>query len=225
MSSQSGKTKNSRYPANDALKRGSPSTIESACRKPDICADYVNLREKYQSLKNEYQKSQVKLEQMEQLKKENNSKLIQLTKKNDEIKKLQITITQKDNGIKFLKETTVNKCDIQRLEGLIKAKDREIEELKSQVDDEKPNNCATIKNLQKIVSQLKIKMSNIQEEIKFWKHKSDDFERKYNDSESSYELLKKSADSYELKLQDEIIQLRNDNKLMRQKITDLFDSL
>jgi hypothetical protein len=81
-------SKNKRYPANDALKKGSPSTIESACRKPDICLAYVIKRNKYRALKTEYQKSEVKLEQMEQLKKDNGSKLMLINKLNTTITEL-----------------------------------------------------------------------------------------------------------------------------------------
>ena len=152
-----------RYPACDALKRGSPSSIESACVKSVISVEYVNLREKYRAMKTEYQKSQVKLEQMDQLKKGNATKLIQLTKKSDTINKLNTTITQLKNDIQVLKDTSVNRDHAQRLEGLIKKKDLEIEDLKSQVDDEKPNNCVTIKNLQNIISKLKEQLEYLKE--------------------------------------------------------------
>jgi len=238
-----------RYPANDALKKGSPSTIESACRKPDICIDYVKLREKYRALKTEYQKSHVKLEQVEQLKKDNDTKLIQLTKKSDLINKLHTTITQLKNDIQVLKDTSVNRCDAQRLEGLIKKKDLEIEDLKSQVDDEKPNNCATIKNLQNMISNLKTENEKIKEEhIHFntiWKTEGIteqyiiDMKRQIS---NQCDLIKESKEE-NTQLQDELTELRKtlhserekwftlcnkDNeeiKILKEKITDLYDCL
>tara|TARA_R100001440_G_scaffold70849_2_gene93550 strand:+ start:7963 stop:8586 length:624 start_codon:yes stop_codon:yes gene_type:complete len=135
-----------RYPAKDALKKGSASTIESACTKTTISSAFVEVRQKYNTLKNEYEKSQVKLEQMDQLKKDNDSKLIQLTKKNDTIKKLHITITQLNNDIKLLKDTSVDRGDAGRLEGFIKKKDNEIEYLKNQINETKINNLDHLKN-------------------------------------------------------------------------------
>ena len=95
-------SKNKRYPANDALKKGSPSTIESACRKPDICLAYVIKRDKYIALKTEYQKSQVKLEQMEQLKKDNGSKLMLINKLNTTITEMKDNI-RVGNNPQFIK--------------------------------------------------------------------------------------------------------------------------
>jgi len=135
-----------RYPASDALKKGSATTIESSCIKSKISLEYVELREKYKRLKTEYQKSNVKLEQMDQLKKDNDSKLIQLSKKNDTIKELHITITQLKSDIKLLKETTNDRGDYQRLEGFIKKKDHIIEELKKQIDSTKINQLDHLQN-------------------------------------------------------------------------------
>ena len=245
-----------RYPSCDALKRGSPSSIESACVKSVISVEYVNLREKYRALKTEYQKSHVKLEQAEQLKKDNATKLIQLTKKSDTINKLHTTITQLKNDIQVLKDTSVNRDDAQRLEGLIKKKDLEIEDLKSQVDDEKPNNCATIKNLQNMISNLKTENEKIKaEHIHFntiWKTEGiteqDIIDMKRQIS-NQCDLIKESSKANQVskeentQLQDELTELRKtlhserekwftlcnkDNeeiKILKQKITDLYDCL
>ena len=143
----SAKTTNyKRYPASDALKKGCPSTIESNVIKNTLAHAFVELREKYKALKTENQKSLVKLQQMDQLKKDNDSKLIQLTKKNDTINKLHTTIAQLNNDIKLLKETSVDRGDAQRLEGFIKKKDNEIEELKKQIDSTKINHIEHLKN-------------------------------------------------------------------------------
>ncbi len=150
-----------RYPACDALKRGSPSSIESACVKSVITVEYVNLREKYRSLKTEYQKSHVKLEQAEQLKKDNDSKLIQITKKNDIINKLHTTITQLKNDIQVIKDTSVNRGDAQRLEGLIKKKDLTIEDLEKQISETKLNKLVALENQ---IRQLKTENEKIKAE-------------------------------------------------------------
>jgi len=135
-----------RYPASDALKKGCPTTIESSCVKIKIAQEYVELREKYKLLKTEYQKSKVKLEQMEQLKKDNDSKLIQLTKKNDTINKLHTTITQLNNEIKTLKDISVHRNEAHVLEGKLKKKDHIIKELEKQISETKINNLEHLKN-------------------------------------------------------------------------------
>ena len=215
MSSQSRKTKTyKRYPATDALKKGSASTIESACVKIQIAEEYVNLRDKYRGLKNEYQKSHVKLEQMEQLKKDNFKLISDSQKKSDTIKKLQITNTQLNGDIQLLKETTNDRGDYQRLEGFLKKKDLEIEELKSQIDDEKPNNCATIKNLQNIISKLKEQLEN---------YKKNELARETFMVEK-YDMLESLKKENEA-LKQHITLIQKDNKDIKQKITDLYDSL
>jgi chromosome segregation ATPase len=135
-----------RYPPQDALKRGSATTIDSACTKMIIANAHVELREKFKILKTEYQKSKVKLEQMEQLKKDNYKLIADGQKKNDTIKNLHITITQLNSDIKLLKETTSDRADYQRLEGFLKKKDHEIEELKKQINSTKINNVEHLKN-------------------------------------------------------------------------------
>ena len=158
----SSKTKTyKRYPANDALKKGCPSTIESACVKIQIAQEYVNLRDRYRGLKNEYQKSHVKLEQMDQLKKDNFKLISDSQKKSDTIKKLHTTITQLNGDIQLLKDTTNDRGDYQRLEGLIKKKDLEIEDLKSQVDSTKINKLVALENQ---IHQLKLENEKIKEE-------------------------------------------------------------
>jgi len=235
-----------RYPACDALKRGSPSSIESACVKSVITVEYVNLREKYRSLKTEYQKSHVKLEQAEQLKKDNDSKLIQITKKNDIINKLHTTITQLKNDIQVIKDTSVNRGDAQRLEGLIKKKDLTIEDLEKQISETKLNKLVALENQ---IRQLKTENEKIKaEHIHFntiWKTEGiteqDIIDMKRQIS-NQCDLIKESKEE-NTQLQDELTELRKtlhserekwftlcnkDNeeiKILKEKITDLYDCL
>ena len=145
MSSKTTKT-SKRYPAKDALKKGSASTIESSCTKIVISSSFVELREKYNRLKIENEKTKVKLEQMDQLRKDNDSKLIQLTKKNDIIQNLNVNIVQLKNDIKLLKQTSVDRGEAGRLEGFIKKKDHIIKELENQICQTKLNNLYHLEN-------------------------------------------------------------------------------
>ena len=135
-----------KYTDYDAIKGGSATSIYSACNKTFLSEKYVELREKYKRLKIDNQKSNVKLEQMEQYRKDNDSKLIQLSKKNAIINKHLTTIAQRDNQIKLLKETSVDRGDAQRLEGFIKKRDHEIEELEKQIDSTKINKLEHLEN-------------------------------------------------------------------------------
>lgn len=206
MSSKGATSKTyTRYPASDALKRGCPTTIESSVIKIKIAQEYVNLREKYKRLKIDNQKQNVKLEQMEQLKKDNDSKLMQLTKKNDIINKLHTTIAQLNNDIKLLKETSVDRGDAQRLEGFIKKKDQEIKDLKKQIDSTKINAVASLENkihqLNSENEKLKAKLADVEEQSKkdnpqsrfdMIKVLSDDIQKVIKENED----LKKERDDY-----------------------------
>ena len=176
-----------KYTDYDAIKGGSATSIYSACNKTFLSEKYVELREKYKRLKIDNQKSNVKLEQMEQYRKDNDSKLIQLSKKNAIINKHLTTIAQRDNQIKLLKETSVDRGDAQRLEGFIKKKDYEIEELKKQIDSTKINAVASLENtIHQLIKEneylkegygkfnvvdesLKEENNKLQEEIKDWR--------------------------------------------------------
>jgi len=186
-----------RYPASDALKKGSATTIESSCIKSKISLEYVELREKYKRLKTEYQKSNVKLEQMDQLKKDNDSKLIQLSKKNDTIKELHITITQLKSDIKLLKETTNDRGDYQRLEGFIKKKDHIIEELKKQIDSTKINQ---LDHLQNTIHQQN-------EQIKYLK-----------EGYGKFNVVDDSLKEENEKLKAELDDVKEDNEALREDI-------
>jgi|9_EtaG_2_1085328.scaffolds.fasta_scaffold01222_17 chromosome segregation ATPase len=206
-----------RYPPSDALKKGCASTIESACIKLRIAQEYVELRDKYKLLKTEYQKSKVKLEQMEQLKKDNDSKLIQLTKKNDTINKLHTNITQLNSDIRLLKDTSVDRADAQRLEGKLKKKDQEIEELKKQIDSTKIN---ALTHLENQIVKLKAENQKIKE----------------GDCKSRFDMIRVLSDDIK-KVSDENIQLKKDNETLKAEhgelitkvekfekvITDLYD--
>jgi len=228
-----------RYPPNDALKKGSPSTIESSCVKIKIAQEYVNLREKYKSIKIENQKNDIKIQQMEQMKKDNFKLISDSQKKTDTIKKLHTTITQLNSQIQLLKDTTNDRGDYQRLEGFIKKKDHEIQELKNQIDSTKIN---AVTSLQNQIHQLKA------EHIHFntiWKTEGiteqDIIDMKRQIS-NQCDLIKESKEE-NTKLQDELTELRKtlhserdkfftlcnkDNeeiKRLKEKITDLYDSL
>jgi len=198
-----------RYPAKDALKKGSASTIESACTKIIISSAFVEMRQKYNTLKNEYEKSQVKLEQMDQLKKDNDSKLIQLSKKNDTIKELHITITQLKSDIKLLKETTNDRGDYQRLEGFIKKKDHIIEELKKQIDSTKINQ---LDHLQNTIHQQN-------EQIKYLKEGYGKFNVEDESLKQENEKLKKESEDrykYSCELGDYIDKQKEENESLKE---------
>lgn len=201
-----------RYPASDALKKGSPSTIQSACTKKIMAKGYVELREKYKRLKIDNQKSNVKLEQMEQLRKDNDSKLIQLSKKNAIINKHLTAIAQRDNQIKLLKETSVDRGDAQRLEGFIKKKDHEIEELKKQIDSTKINALAVLENE---MAYLKKGRTADQEKIKTLKEENKKIkdELKKDNHQSRFDMIRV--------LSDDIEKVMKENTDLSQRQTEL----
>lgn len=141
----SSKTKNKRN-SKSIIMNGTATSILSACDKPFITDYLTDYRDKFNRLNTENEKSKVQLEQMGQLRKDNDNKLIQLSKKSATINKLHTTIAQLNNDIKLLRETTNDRGDYQRLEGFIKKKDHEIEELKKQIDSTKINNVEHLKN-------------------------------------------------------------------------------
>ena len=202
-----------RYPAKDAIKKGSASTIESACVKMFIAKEYVELREKYNRLKNEYQKSQVKLEQMEQLKKDNDSKLIQITKKNDIINKLHTTIAQLNNDIKLQKETSVDRGDANRLEGFIKKKEQIIKELEKQIDNTKLNHLYHLENtIHKQNEQIKHLTEG------YGKFNVEDYDE-FNKMKEENESLKEGNE----RLKEEHGELLQKLEKFEKVITDLYD--
>tara|TARA_R100000406_G_scaffold96092_1_gene92558 strand:- start:1004 stop:1726 length:723 start_codon:yes stop_codon:yes gene_type:complete len=240
MSSQSKKTKTyKRYPATDALKKGSASTIESACVKIQIAQEYVNLRDKYKGLKNEYQKSYVKLEQMEQLKKDNFKLISDSQKKSDTIKKLQITITQLNGDIQLLKDTTNDRGDYQRLEGFLKKKDHEIEELKKQIDSTKINAVTSLENqIHQLKQQneylkegygkfnlqdesLKQENKKLQEENKEWEINFKEERQEKKQFREENKLLKEGLE----RLKEEHGELTQKQEHYHKLITEMFDSL
>ena len=135
-----------KYTDYDAIKGGSATSIYSACNKTFLSEKYVELREKYKRLKIDNGKLEQRLKASEQDSKEKLRLIAEVQKKNEIITKHLITIAQRDNQIKLLKETSVDRGDAQRLEGFIKKKDYEIEELKKQIDETKINNLEHLKN-------------------------------------------------------------------------------
>lgn len=189
-----------RYPPQDALKRGSATTIDSACTKMIIANAHVELREKYKILKTEYQKSQVKLEQMGQLRKDNDSKLIQLSKKNDIIQKHLTTITQRDSEIKTLKDISVHRNEVIVLEGKLKTKDHEIEELKKQINQTKINNVEHLKNT--------IHQQN--EQIKYLK-----------EGYGKFNVVDESLSKANQELKEENMCLKKDNQTLNERLSNM----
>ena len=135
-----------KYTDYDAIKGGSATSIYSACNKTFLSEKYVELREKYKRLKIDNGKLEQKLKASEQDSKEKLRLIAEVQKKNEIITKHLITIAQRDNQIKLLKETSVDRGDAQRLEGFIKKKDYEIEELKKQIDSTKINKLEHLEN-------------------------------------------------------------------------------
>ena len=142
----SAKTTKKRYTASDAIKGGSATSIYSACNKSFLSEQYVDLRNKNKllksqnrELKNEYDKLQVKSEQMDQYVVEN-KKLIGINQKQH------TEIIQLNSEIKLLKETSVDRGEFQRLEGFLKKKDQQIKDLETQIDSTKINHIENLKN-------------------------------------------------------------------------------
>lgn len=142
----SAKTTKKRYTASEAIKGGSATSIYSACNKTFLSEKYVDLRDKHKHLKsqnrelnNEYDKLKVKSEQMDQYVVENKKLIAKNQQQHTDI--IQLT-----SQIKLLKETTNDRGDYQRLEGIIKKKVHEIEELKKQIDSTKINQIEHLKN-------------------------------------------------------------------------------
>lgn len=176
-----------KYTDYDAIKGGSATSIYSACNKTFLSEKYVELREKYKRLKIDNGKLEQRLKASEQDSKEKLRLIAEVQKKNEIITKHLITIAQRDNQIKLLKETSVDRGDAQRLEGFIKKKDYEIEELKKQIDSTKINAVASLENtIHQLIKEneylkegygkfnvvdesLKEENNKLQEEIKDWR--------------------------------------------------------
>lgn len=141
----SSKAKNKRN-SPSIIKNGTATSILSACDKPFIADNLTDYRDKYERLKIDNGKLEQKLKASEQDSKEKLRLIAEVQKKNEIITKHLTTITQRDNQIKLLKETSVDRGDAQRLEGFIKKKDHEIEELKKQIDSTKINAVASLEN-------------------------------------------------------------------------------
>jgi chromosome segregation ATPase len=135
-----------RYSPESALKGGCASSIDSACTKMIIANAFVDIRGKYKKLKIEYLKQEQELKASRQDSKEKIRLIGDVQKKNDTIKKHLITITQRENEIKTLKDISVHRNEVIVLEGKLKKKDHEIEELKKQINSTKINNVEHLKN-------------------------------------------------------------------------------
>jgi len=135
-----------RYPPQDALKRGSATTIDSACTKMIIANAHVELRGKYKILKTEYLKQEQELKASRQDSKEKLRLIGDVQKRNDIIQKHLTTIAQLENEIKTLKDISVHRNEVIVLEGKLKKKEHDFEELKKQINSTKINNVEHLKN-------------------------------------------------------------------------------
>jgi chromosome segregation ATPase len=232
----SSKTKNKRN-TESIIKNGTATSILSACDKPFITDYLTDYRDKYNRVNNEYEKSKVKLEQMGQLRKDNDSKLIQLSKKNDTIKELHIIITQLKSDIKILKETTNDRGDYQRLEGKLKKKDHEIEELKKQINQTKINHLEHLENkIRRQNEQIKTLDQYRKVNLNGKKQLSDRVNQLIKENEylkegyGKFNVVDESLSKANQGLKEENDKLKEDNEALIQKLdeykkisTQLFD--
>jgi chromosome segregation ATPase len=232
----SSKTKNKRN-TESIIKNGTATSILSACDKPFITDYLTDYRDKYNRVNNEYEKSKVKLEQMGQLRKDNDSKLIQLSKKNDTIKELHIIITQLKSDIKILKETTNDRGDYQRLEGKLKKKDHEIEELKKQINQTKINHLEHLENkIRRQNEQIKTLDQYRKVNLNGKKQLSDRVHQLIKENEylkegyGKFNVVDESLSKANQGLKEENDKLKEDNEALIQKLdeykkisTQLFD--
>lgn len=203
-----------KYTDYDAIKGGSATSIYSACNKTFLSEKYVELREKYKRLKIDNLKQEQELKASRQDSKEKIRLIGDVQKKNEIITKHLTTITQRDNQIKLIKETSVDRGDAQRLEGFIKKKDYEIEELKKQIDETKINNLEHLKNT--------IHQQN--EQIKYLKEGYGKFNVVDESLSKANQELKEEKDSLKEennKLQEEIKDWRINFKEERREATHL----
>ena len=141
----SSKTKNKRN-SPSIIKNGTATSILSACDKPFIADSLTDYRDKFNRLNTEYLKQEQELKASRQDSKEKIRLIGDVQKKNDIIQKHLTTITQRDNEIKTLKDISVHRNEVIVLEGKLKKKDHEIEELKKQINSTKINNVEHLKN-------------------------------------------------------------------------------
>jgi len=211
-----------KYPADKALKKGCPSTIESAVVKLRIAQEYVNLRDEMNKIKPIYDKAEVINKQLIQSRQDNETKLKQLTAKNKRIKEMNEFIQKQDtqicqleNQLKSQKETSVDRADNQRLEGFLKKKDQQIKELEEKINATKTNNIEALKNT--------IRRQN--EKIK---HLSEGYTKFNLDDLNEVDTLKGQMirlTEENKTLSDSLLTEKSVNLKINEKITALYDSL
>jgi len=217
-----------KYPADKALKKGCPSTIESAVVKLRIAQEYVNLRDEMNKIKPIYDKAEVINKQLIQSRQDNETKLKQLTAKNKRIKEMNEFIQKQDtqicqleNQLKSQKETSVDRADNQRLEGFLKKKDQQIKELKSKIDATKTGHIDHLENtIRQQNAQIKYLKEgygklNIVEDVILGK------ENQEKEVEPTEEERKATRDKAELV--HEVWKLEDENKKLRQESLEGFD--
>lgn len=204
----SSKTKNKRN-SPSIIKNGTAISIVSGCDKPFIADHLTDYRDKYNRIQTEYDKAIVKLEQMGQLRKDNDDKLRKLTEKNKIITDLQTIIAQRDNEIKTLKDTSVHRNEVNVLEGKIKKKEHTIKELEKQIDSTKINAVASLENQ---IVKLKAENKKLKEELK------------KDNTQSRFDMIRVLSDDIK-KVSDENIQLKKDNETLKQEHGELIQKL
>ncbi len=212
----------SRYPASAALKNGCASTIDSACKKPEVTSAYIKLRDEIKIMKPIYEKADVLNKQLIQSRQDNETKLKQLTAKNKRIKEMNDFIQKQDtqicqlqNDLKLQKNTSVDKGDNQRLEGFLKKKEQQIKELEEKIDATKINNLEALRNT---IRKQDLRLKHLSEAYsKIQSVESDDKRTKISQLSEEIESLKK--DNENLK--------RNEYHIedIKEKFTALYDSL
>jgi len=228
----SSKTKNKRN-SPSIIKNGTATSILSGCDKPFIADHLTDYRDKYNRIKTEYDKAQVKSEQMDQYVVENKKLIAKNQQQHTEI-------IQLNSQIKVLKETSVDRGDAQRLEGKIKKKDHEIEELKKQIDSTKINAVASLENqIVKLKAENeKLKEGDCKSRFDMIRVLSDDI-KKVSDENIQ---LKKAYEDYQKyscelgdcidkqkeekdSLKEENIQLKKDNETLKEEHGELIEKL
>jgi chromosome segregation ATPase len=188
----SAKTKNKRN-SPSIIKKGTATSILSACDKPFIADNLTDYRDKYYRMKPEYDKLQVKSEQMDQLNKENKKLIGRNQQQHTEI-------IQLNSQIKLLKETSVDRGEFQRLEGFLKKKDQQIKDLETQIDSTKINH---IENLKNTINQQNEQIQYLKEGYgKFnvvdvsLKEENEGLKEELNIASLEYDKIKKERDDY-----------------------------
>ena len=211
-----------RYPASAALKNGSASTLDSACKKAELIEELLKLRKQNNDMKPVYEKADVINKQLIQSRQDGDTKLKKIQAKtkrinemNEHIQKQDTQICQLQNDMRLQKNTSVDKADNQRLEGFLKKKDQQIKELEAQIDATKINHLEALKNK---IRHQDIRLKHLSEGYaKIEEVEKDDKRTKISQLSEEIESLKKENENLK----------RNEYHIedIKEKFTALYDSL